>query len=233
MRYHKLTIVFVLALISHFGHSQVMEVPKWNVEVQENNIVEGDTITVFFEAKIPEDWYMYSSDFDPKLGPMVTEFNFYENEQFERLGNVEAIGQKKKYDELFEGEYTYFTKKAKFKQRFVIHSESPDIKGLVSYQICSDVNGQCIPFESDVAVFNNVLKKPLDTAKSDADASTPMVLEAFDNDFETTETRTGFIFSFDILFHILWRRSNSITYALRVPNDTDDGKLLHKIQYES
>jgi len=165
-----------------------MEVPKWNVEVQENNIVEGDTITVFFEAKIPEDWYMYSSDFDPKLGPMVTEFNFYENEQFERLGNVEAIGQKKKYDELFEGEYTYFTKKAKFKQRFVIHSESPDIKGLVSYQICSDVNGQCIPFESDVAVFNNVLKKPLDTAKSDADASTPMVLEAFDNDFETTET---------------------------------------------
>ena len=188
MRYHKLTIVFVLALISHFGHSQVMEVPKWNVEVQENNIVEGDTITVFFEAKIPEDWYMYSSDFDPKLGPMVTEFNFYENEQFERLGNVEAIGQKKKYDELFEGEYTYFTKKAKFKQRFVIHSESPDIKGLVSYQICSDVNGQCIPFESDVAVFNNVLKKPLDTAKSDADASTPMVLEAFDNDFETTET---------------------------------------------
>lgn len=188
MRYHKLTIVFVLALISHFGHSQVMEVPKWNVEVQENNIVEGDTITVFFEAKIPEDWYMYSSDFDPKLGPMVTEFNFYENEQFERLGNVEAIGQKKKYDELFEGEYTYFTKKAKFKQRFIIHSESPDIKGLVSYQICSDVNGQCIPFESDVAVFNNVLKKPLDTAKSDADASTPMVLEAFDNDFETTET---------------------------------------------
>jgi len=165
-----------------------MEVPKWNVEVQENNIVEGDTITVFFEAKIPEDWYMYSSDFDPKLGPMVTEFNFYENEQFERLGNVEAIGQKKKYDELFEGEYTYFTKKAKFKQRFIIHSESPDIKGLVSYQICSDVNGQCIPFESDVAVFNNVLKKPLDTAKSDADASTPMVLEAFDNDFETTET---------------------------------------------
>lgn len=201
MRHIKFTLVFILALISQIGQSQVMEAPEWDVEVQESTIAKGDTITVFFTAEIPKDWYMYSSDFDPNVGPMVTEFIFKENEQFQQLGSLEPIGQKKKYDELFEGEYTYFTKEAKFKQRFIVNSENPDINATASYQICSDVNGQCIPFESDITVFGNVAKKPLDGATSKDDASATVALKAFENDFKTTETEgSGFSFLLTFFF---------------------------------
>jgi thiol:disulfide interchange protein DsbD len=195
-------LVFILALLSHIGQSQVMEAPEWKVEIQESTIAKGDTITVLFTAIIPQDWYMYSSDFDPNVGPIVTEFKFNESEQFRKLGNLEPIGQKKKYDELFEGEYTYFTKEAKFKQRFIVNLENPEINAMASYQMCSDVNGQCIPFESDISVLGNVPKKPLEIATSDTDASVPMVLKAFDNDFKSTETE-GHGFSFLLTFFLL------------------------------
>ncbi|WP_339724730.1 protein-disulfide reductase DsbD family protein [Maribacter stanieri] len=176
-----------------------MEAPEWKAEIQESTIAKGDTITVLFTAIIPQDWYMYSSDFDPNLGPLVTEFKFNDTEQFKLLGNLEPIGQKKKYDELFEGDYTYFTKEAKFKQRFIVNSENPDIKAIVSYQICSDVNGQCIPFESDISILGKIQKKPSVIAASNIGKSTPIALKAFDNEFKTAEIE-GQGFSFLLTF---------------------------------
>tara|TARA_R110002153_G_scaffold7825_1_gene34782 strand:- start:3029 stop:5044 length:2016 start_codon:yes stop_codon:yes gene_type:complete len=178
-----------------------MEAPEWKAETQESTIAKGDTITVLFTAIIPQDWYMYSSDFDPNLGPLVTEFKFNDTEQFKLLGNLEPIGQKKKYDELFEGDYTYFTKEAKFKQRFIVNSENPDIKAIVSYQICSDVNGQCIPFESDISVLGKIQKKPSVIAASNIGKSTPIALKAFDNEFKTAEIEgQGFYFLLTFFF---------------------------------
>ena len=75
MRHLKLILVFILALTSQIGQSQVMEAPEWKAEIQESTIAKGDTITVLFTAIIPQDWYMYSSDFDPNLGPLVTNSN--------------------------------------------------------------------------------------------------------------------------------------------------------------
>mgnify|MGYP003664767851 FL=1 len=201
MRHLKLILVFILALTSQIGQSQVMEAPEWKAEIQESTIAKGDTITVLFTAIIPQDWYMYSSDFDPNLGPLVTEFKFNDTEQFKLLGNLEPIGQKKKYDELFEGDYTYFTKEAKFKQRFIVNSENPDIKAIVSYQICSDVNGQCIPFESDISVLGKIQKKPSVIAASNIGKSTPIALKAFDNEFKTAEIEgQGFYFLLTFFF---------------------------------
>ncbi|HDZ06422.1 hypothetical protein LCGC14_0513160 [marine sediment metagenome] len=201
MRHLKLILVFILALTSQIGQSQVMEAPEWKAETQESTIAKGDTITVLFTAIIPQDWYMYSSDFDPNLGPLVTEFKFNDTKQFKLLGNLEPIGQKKKYDELFEGDYTYFTKEAKFKQRFIVNSENPDIKAIVSYQICSDVNGQCIPFESDISVLGKIQKKPSVIAASNTGKSTPIALKAFDNEFKTAEIEgQGFYFLLTFFF---------------------------------
>lgn len=202
MRYLKLIVVFILSLSSHIGQSQVMEAPKWEAKVQESTIAEGDTITVFFTAAIPQDWYMYSSDFDPGLGPLVTEFKFNLSDQFHLIGNIEPIGQKNKYDEIFEGEYTYFKKEAKFKQLFIVNSGKPDINVKVSYQICSDVNGQCIPFESEISVFGKISRTSSSDVSGDIDTSAPVVLEAFENDFKATETK-GQGFSFLMTFFFL------------------------------
>lgn len=91
---------------------------------------------------------MYSSDFSEDVGPLVTEFNFEASENYELQGEVQAIGRKKKYDELWEGEYTYFTGTARFLQEVQVTGESPIFEGSISYQICSDETGQCIPYET-------------------------------------------------------------------------------------
>lgn len=195
MQHLKLLLVFTLAFLSQIGHSQVVEAPKWKAEVLESNFSQGDTIAVLYTAEIPEDWYMYSSDFDPDVGPMVTEFSF-KNEGVKEFGGLEPIGQKEKYDEIFEGDYTYFIKEAKFKQRFIVNSEVPSIQTTVSYQICSDVNGQCIPFESEISVFDKLAEDSI------TDASAPVALKAFDNEFASPKTE-GSGFSFLLTFFLL------------------------------
>lgn len=203
MRHLKLILVFSLALLSYHAKSQIMEAPEWEVEVKESSFAKGDTLTVFFTAEIPDEWYMYSNDFDPSVGPMVTEFQYNKNKDFQQLGDLEPIGQKKKYDEIFEGEYTYFTKKAKFKQKFIVNSESPDISVMASYQICSEVNGQCIPFESDIAVLGNSSKgTPAVNDEASGDAPATVALDSFENKFETEENE-GEGFTFLLTFFLL------------------------------
>ena len=103
-----------------------------------------------FHVKIDPDWYLYSSDFDPDLGPMVTEFSFEPNDAYELVGDIQPVGAKEKYDELWEGEYTYFTKEAEFRQTIRVRDEElTKVAGSYGYQVCTDVTGQCIPFEED------------------------------------------------------------------------------------
>ena len=134
--------------------AQVLEAPKWETTINKTSFEQGEEIILRFEAQIPKDWYMYSSDFDPDVGPMVTEFNFSKSEKFELVGEIKPVGQKKKYDDLWEGEYTYFTEMAVFQQVVRVTGSSPVFQGSITFQICSDVSGQCIPFESDFS-FNS------------------------------------------------------------------------------
>jgi len=148
-------VIFLMSILGAFPVSaQVLEAPKWETTINKTSFEPGDEITIKFEAQIPQDWYMYSSDFDPDVGPMVTEFNFSESEKFELVGEIKPVGQKKKYDDLWEGEYTYFTEAAVFQQVVRVTGSAPVFQGSISFQICSDVNGQCIPFESDFS-FNS------------------------------------------------------------------------------
>lgn len=202
MKKLKLTLLFLFAIVSQGAFSQMMDAPQWNVQVEEDNIKKGETLSVIFTAEIPDNWYMYSSDFDPEVGPMVTEFSYNENEQYKVTGEVQPIGQQEKYDELFEGDYTYFTKKAKFKQEFKILKDNPKIIATVSYQICSDKNGQCIPFESDIEITGNSVDKAPAVAATKDDSNAPKALQSFQNDFKTNETK-GEGLSFLLTFFVL------------------------------
>jgi thiol:disulfide interchange protein DsbD len=93
MRYIKSFILFFIVFItslSTFG--QVMEPPDWEVSVAKGNPKPGDTVVISFKVEIPEDWYLYSSDFDPELGPMITEINFTKNNDYEIIGDLIPIG---------------------------------------------------------------------------------------------------------------------------------------------
>jgi len=128
---------------------QILKPATWSIEVSNPSAQVGDEVDLIFNVKIDDDWYLYSTDFDPDLGPMVTEFEFIPHPSYELVDSLAPIGAKKKYDELWEGEYTYFRHTAKFVQRVKILSQHPKIKGSYSYQVCTDVDGKCIPFDDD------------------------------------------------------------------------------------
>ena len=154
----KYILVLLLLLIQLSAFAQMQAAPDWRVRYGKQEVKAGEEVELIFEADIPADWYLYSSDFDPDLGPMLTEFEFEKHPSYELVGEIQPISPKKKYDDLWEGEYTYFTGTGEFRQRVRILQPNPVIKGSVAYQICSDVSGQCIPFETDFSFTNKPLQ---------------------------------------------------------------------------
>ena len=184
------------------AYSQIIEAPQWSAQVREKSYSAGDTISVKFTADVPEDWYMYSSDFDPELGPMLTEFQFNENPGYDTVGSLEPRGQKKKYDNIFEGEYTYFTKKAVFIQRFRLKEKDAAINASISYQLCSHVTGQCIPFTSEVAVAGKSSGSEASSSGAKEEGNEVREMEPFQNDFKSKEAEPegfSFLLSFFLL----------------------------------
>jgi len=139
--------------------AQVLHPADWKVSLSEASVKAGDEVTLNFKVKIIDDWYLYSSDFDPELGPMVTEFTFEPNDTYELIGDIEPVGASKKYDDLWEGEYTYFKHEALFTQKVKILKPDYQITGAYTYQVCSDVDGKCIPFDEEFSLKSSVKKK--------------------------------------------------------------------------
>ena len=131
------------------GGPGVLTPAEWEVSLSSETYEVGDEVDVVFAATIDSDWYLYSSDFDPDLGPMVTTFLFEENDTYETVGELRAINPSKGYDEIFEGEYTYFKGTGEFRQTIRVLNESMFVSGSYEYQVCSDIDGKCIPFDDE------------------------------------------------------------------------------------
>ncbi|UZH54958.1 thioredoxin family protein [Salinimicrobium tongyeongense] len=194
----KIYLSLLLALVSFLPHvAQVQEAPEWQVKADNDNAAPQDEVTLTFTANIPQDWYMYSSDFDPDLGPMLTEFSFDPSGKFELFGEIIPVDPKKKYEEIWEGDVTYFTDKAEFQHKIKLIDKNPIISGRVIYQICSDVTGQCIPYETEFSI--NLSGEKAGAAANAANLSNssgqpPLKeLEPFTNTFEPVEEEKGWM----------------------------------------
>ena len=132
-------------LFAQHGPTTLSKTPEWNITVKEQNIKVGDVITVTLTSKIEPDWYMYSNDFDPNLGPTVAEFTWESNPTYELVGKATPMGAKKHYEEVWKGDVSIFTKKAVFVQKIKIKSTQPKIKGSIYFQECNEVSGICMP----------------------------------------------------------------------------------------
>jgi thiol:disulfide interchange protein len=149
-KYFKISIVLSLLLFfTGSVYGQIIAPPKWTIQFSEKELKVGDEVKIIFKAQVPKDWYIYSNDFDPDLGPMLTELELKESEGFTLVGGLKAINPKKKYDEIWEGEVTYFVGSGTFEQTIKITGETIRAEGFIGYQMCTDVTGQCIPFEED------------------------------------------------------------------------------------
>ncbi|QDH78314.1 DUF255 domain-containing protein [Echinicola soli] len=155
-----LPLVFLFCLTSIASFAQLIEPPKWQMTLSEQTPFVDDEIELIFKADIPRDWYIYSNDFDPDLGPMLTELSLEGSEGIEPIGKLKPIDPKRKIDEIWDGEVSYFTGTAEFRQKVKITKTAVKIIGVMSYQMCSDVTGQCVPYEEDFSqAVNASIKK--------------------------------------------------------------------------
>ncbi len=173
-------IASLMVLMTLQVYAQILTPATWSTTTSAPEVKVGETLDLIFNASIDEDWYLYSSDFDPDLGPMVTEFIFEPDPSYELVGGIKPVNPKKKYDELWEGDITYFAGKGQFRQTVRVLSENFKVSGSYSYQVCSDIDGKCIPFEEDFT-FDNVrvvtaasgpaTETPVTATKKEADSS--------------------------------------------------------------
>lgn len=146
-------IIFILSIclfVAGFAQAQVQKAKAhWTYTFSKPEVKKGETVDLIFTATIDKDWYMYSSDFDPDLGPMLTTFTFEKNNTFEVVGKLKPQNPKTKFEEVWQGNVRYFEGKGVFKQTVKILADNPVIKGTSEYQTCSHVSGLCIPGGED------------------------------------------------------------------------------------
>lgn len=164
----------LLVLLTAFGAwAQIQQHDSWSYEVSKKEVKTGETVDLIFKVSIDANWYMYSSDFSPEVGPTVTTFQFTKDPSYQLVGGIKAIKPKVKYDSIFEGTVKYFVGTATFRQTVKVLQPKLNIKGSANFQVCSEVSGQCIPGDVDFSFDNKLIKvskaettKPDDTKKT-------------------------------------------------------------------
>jgi thiol:disulfide interchange protein len=145
-----LSLLFALLLVNA-AFAQILIPAKWASKPSKKEVKIGETIELIFEASIIKDWYLYSTDFDPDCGPIVTTFTFEPHASYETVGDIVPVNPIKKMDEVFGCEVSIFKGKGTFKQKIRVKSADLRIYGNYDYQVCSDIDGKCIPFDEDFA----------------------------------------------------------------------------------
>src|SRR5690349_2260942 len=74
--------------------------PEWTITTDKKEYTVGEEATITFTSQIEKGWYMYSSDFDPNLGPIAAEFTFEKSKAYKTVGTITAVGSKKHYEEV-------------------------------------------------------------------------------------------------------------------------------------
>ncbi len=150
-----LLIIFTFLFLSICAQAQTAKPIHWSFSLSKNEVKQGESLEIIMKAEISTEWYLYSSDFNPDLGPTVSSMVFENNGSFKAVGKLLPIGAKEKYDSLWDGKIRYFTKHGEFRQKVKILKTSPVLKGTLIYQVCSDKEGKCIPYE-EVILFDKL-----------------------------------------------------------------------------
>ncbi len=153
MRFLVVLILYLITTVS--VHAQTAKPIKWTISISKTEVKQGDVLEIIMKAEIKPDWYLYSSDFDPNLGPTVTSILFDADDSYSVVNQLKPFGAKEKYDSLWEGKVRYFTSTAELKQELKILRKNPVIKARLYYQVCNDKVGKCIPYE-EVVFFDNL-----------------------------------------------------------------------------
>lgn len=141
----KKTFILVWTLLIGLTMSaQILTPATWTCKLSKQSIKKGDVIDLIFKVQLDATWHLYSNEQNFKTGPLPAVFEFEPNDSYKLVGDVVAIGAKKKYDDIFEVDVNYFENTAEFRQKIKILSSNAIVKGNYAYQLCTTVDGKCI-----------------------------------------------------------------------------------------
>jgi thiol:disulfide interchange protein DsbD len=186
---NSLLLLALVLLISPWAKGQLVKPPVWNVRLEGKDLTVGKPATVVLEAQIPMGWYVYSNDFDKNLGPLLTEFVPASSTDYSVAGKLQGIQAKKKYDEVWKGEITYFMGKGRFEQPVKLLKTAGKVTGSLEYQMCTDLTGQCINYELDIDIPFTAAENPAagDDLQKEAAALEEAPLEEATSDSALTD----------------------------------------------
>ncbi len=181
----------VMLLATQTGRAQILQPASWSYDLSKFDYQTGDEIDLIFRVDLIPDWYLYSTDFDPDLGPMITTFNFQPDPSYELVREIQPIGAKRKYDSLWKGEISYFMPTAELRQTIRILGSDLKLAGDYAYQVCTDVDGKCIPFQDEFTWVDFVGSSPgpggPEASVAGVEAMAPEVV------LSTPDVETGFL----------------------------------------
>lgn len=186
MFFRKALLVIILSVSAHILAAQILQPAKWTTAVSSDKVVVGSEIELIFRVSIDKDWYLYSSDFDPECGPMVTTFNFKPNTSYSLVGNIVPVNPLPKHDDVFDCDVKIFKKTAEFRQKIKIRTSRPKIEGNYEYQVCTDIDGKCIPFD-DEFVFDQIRASGI-VGKEEEKENPEPAIDSASNPFATSKT---------------------------------------------
>lgn len=185
--------ILLLSILNGVANGQILEPAKWKVQLSAKEAAVGDKIDVVFKANIDKTWHLYSNDFDPELGPILISFNFDEDASYERVGEVKPINSKKKFDEVWQGEVSYFEDKAELRQTILVKQLPLKVTGTFDFQSCSDETGMCVMGDDtfDLSLKSTATAKKQDdntsAAKVDSEQKEDEALQKGDSDNADTD----------------------------------------------
>ena len=157
--YKSFFLIFSLYFTIPSLFSQILKPISWEFKLDSSSFEIDSTINLNFKAYIDKGWYLYSTDMDSSR-PMVTKFYFNKDHNINLLGEIIPVDRKEKYDSTWQTEVTYYNDSALFIQKILSPKTPSTFEGYISYQVCSDIDGMCVPFETEFVFFENLKNTP-------------------------------------------------------------------------
>lgn len=220
----KIFLLFTLAVFSVGLFAQ--DPISWSMKLVDKG---NGEVELNATAKIAPTWHLYEINV-PDGGPMPTELEVDNLKGATKVGNFKAVNSqlKKSYDELFEMEIGYYEKQATFVQVFKVTDKNTFLlEGDLRGQVCSEVDGQCIPIKVSYKYTGKDLPSTLvvGTQTSSADTNETAITETESDQQATDTTQTALSEAQDIESN-LWAPVIKELRDYGAAGDTSDQSLL-------
>lgn len=141
----KYWILLGLLISSTLVFGQKIPAAAWSHTVTNSELKTGDVFELIFTTPIPDGYHIYSNDYGD-CPPVKAQFTYEENSTFELVGGAKPIGSHHYTDDVFDCEVADFEDKAEFRQQIKVLGTTPQISGILEYQMCTS-DGMCVLFE--------------------------------------------------------------------------------------